>query len=219
MPLSLLITHSLVTSTESWNEFSMLPILALFVEKKNHLFLHHLVWAQTRKASCGIPTWMLGLQGTRGPHTGQRRSGMSSWWTIGKLSMRWQIQVDTLEFLSLVHCWPISGLVVIFTGILPVCQDEEGLAAVLGHGVLLHFKPYLSALTNNHDEEIGHVGMELRLFTKLAFTIPFSSCATPCWKDVLINYIRYHGCCSYSFRSGFLGLRPDFQSRLRAPQY
>ena len=29
-----------------------------------------------------------------------------------------------------------SGTVVVFTGILPVAKDEQGLAAILGHGML-----------------------------------------------------------------------------------
>lgn len=34
-----------------------------------------------------------------------------------------------------VNAMAVSGAVVVFTGILPVCQDEEGLAAVLGHEI------------------------------------------------------------------------------------
>lgn len=30
------------------------------------------------------------------------------------------------------------GTIVVFTGILPVCRDEQGLAAVVGHG--MHFR-------------------------------------------------------------------------------
>lgn len=29
----------------------------------------------------------------------------------------------------------LAGLIIVYTGILPVCQDEQGLAAVLSHGV------------------------------------------------------------------------------------
>jgi metalloendopeptidase OMA1, mitochondrial len=30
-----------------------------------------------------------------------------------------------------------SGIITVFTGILPICQDEDGLAAVLSHGTLI----------------------------------------------------------------------------------
>ncbi|KAF9524511.1 peptidase family M48-domain-containing protein [Crepidotus variabilis] len=36
---------------------------------------------------------------------------------------------------KMVNAMASPGLVVVFTGILPVCQDEEGLAAVLGHEI------------------------------------------------------------------------------------
>lgn len=29
------------------------------------------------------------------------------------------------------------GIITVFTGILPICQDEDGLAAVLSHGILI----------------------------------------------------------------------------------
>jgi hypothetical protein len=32
----------------------------------------------------------------------------------------------------------LLGTVVVFTGILPICKDENGLAAVLGHGDSSH---------------------------------------------------------------------------------
>jgi len=37
--------------------------------------------------------------------------------------------------LSLTHTL-VTGNIVVFTGILPICKDEDGLAAVLGHGAL-----------------------------------------------------------------------------------
>ena len=30
-----------------------------------------------------------------------------------------------------------SGIITVFTGILPICQDEDGLAAVLSHGIVV----------------------------------------------------------------------------------
>lgn len=30
-----------------------------------------------------------------------------------------------------------SGIITVFTGILPICQDEDGLAAVLSHGIVI----------------------------------------------------------------------------------
>lgn len=37
----------------------------------------------------------------------------------------------------------IEGNIVVFTGILPVAKDEQGLAAILGHGMLgLHLRGY-----------------------------------------------------------------------------
>lgn len=33
-----------------------------------------------------------------------------------------------------VDVYEAVGTVIVFTGILPVCRDEQGLAAVLGHG-------------------------------------------------------------------------------------
>lgn len=54
-------------------------------------------------------------------------------------------------------CW--KGNVVVFTGILPICRDEDGLAAVLGHGSF-HFLslpfPHVYSLPVAH-AEIGHV--------------------------------------------------------------
>lgn len=35
---------------------------------------------------------------------------------------------------KMVNAMATPGVIVVFTGILPVCQDEEGLAAVLAHG-------------------------------------------------------------------------------------
>lgn len=35
---------------------------------------------------------------------------------------------------KMINAMATPGVVVVFTGILPVCQDEEGLAAVLAHG-------------------------------------------------------------------------------------
>ena len=43
------------------------------------------------------------------------------------------ITVLSLRWILRNQCAPI-GTVVVFTGILPICQDENGLAAVLGHG-------------------------------------------------------------------------------------
>lgn len=31
----------------------------------------------------------------------------------------------------------LSGIITVFTGILPICQDEDGLAAVLSHGMVI----------------------------------------------------------------------------------
>jgi hypothetical protein len=88
--------------------------------------------------------------------------------------MRWQTQVIFPAFTRLVHRRPIPGLVVIFTGILPVCQDEEGLASVLCG------RYSIPALFYHHDTEIGHVGMELRLSTRLGFNKPYPSCTAFC---------------------------------------
>ena len=52
--------------------------------------------------------------------------------------MLWQLQAGRLnisqnKYLLLLQ----SGLITVFTGILPVCQDEAGLAAVLSHGIVV----------------------------------------------------------------------------------
>lgn len=47
------------------------------------------------------------------------------------------------------------GLVAVSTGMLPICRDEQGLAAVLGHGKSLFCRPH--PLTNSRIAEIGHV--------------------------------------------------------------
>lgn len=39
---------------------------------------------------------------------------------------------------KVVNAMATPGTVVVFTGILPVCQNEEGLAAVLAHGKRVH---------------------------------------------------------------------------------
>ena len=36
-----------------------------------------------------------------------------------------------------------SGIITVFTGILPICQDEEGLAAVLSHGIFIQQSSFL----------------------------------------------------------------------------
>ena len=41
-----------------------------------------------------------------------------------------------------------SGLIIVYTGILPVCQDEQGLAAVLAHGTSSPFLQSLPLLTS-----------------------------------------------------------------------
>lgn len=43
-----------------------------------------------------------------------------------------------------------SGLIIVYTGILPVCQDEQGLAAVLAHGTLFPVLQFLCLLTSLH---------------------------------------------------------------------
>jgi hypothetical protein len=45
----------------------------------------------------------------------------------------------------------------VFTGILPVCQDEEGLAAVVAHGMTC--LPLTLNAKLQRATEIGHVGM------------------------------------------------------------
>jgi hypothetical protein len=35
----------------------------------------------------------------------------------------------------------MAGLIIVYTGILPVCQDEQGLAAVLAHGTFFRIAP------------------------------------------------------------------------------
>jgi len=37
----------------------------------------------------------------------------------------------------------ISGMILVFTGIIPVCQTEDGLATVLSHGKLTISSNYL----------------------------------------------------------------------------
>ncbi len=48
--------------------------------------------------------------------------------------MRWQHQVCSQIKHTSRRLSP-SGTVVVFTGILPVAKDEQGLAAILGHGM------------------------------------------------------------------------------------
>ena len=50
----------------------------------------------------------------------------------------------------------VPGLIILFTGIQPICKDEQGLAAVLAHGTffLSLAIPPLSSPTS----EVGHVG-------------------------------------------------------------
>ena len=57
-----------------------------------------------------------------------------------------------------VNAMAAPGVVVVFTGILPVCQDEEGLSAVLAHGELF-FSPHdhLRCMLIPGTSEIGHV--------------------------------------------------------------
>ena len=33
----------------------------------------------------------------------------------------------------------MKGLIIVYTGILPICKDEHGLAAVLAHGTSFYF--------------------------------------------------------------------------------
>jgi len=42
----------------------------------------------------------------------------------------------------------LSGIITVFTGILPICQDEEGLAAVLSHGMFIQGSFLLWLLTS-----------------------------------------------------------------------
>jgi metalloendopeptidase OMA1, mitochondrial len=51
-----------------------------------------------------------------------------------------------------------SGVVCVSTGILPVCQDEQGLAAVLGHGIFFYLRDRFPLLTIA-SLEIGHVAL------------------------------------------------------------
>ncbi|KAF5312364.1 hypothetical protein D9619_002675 [Psilocybe cf. subviscida] len=46
---------------------------------------------------------------------------------------------------KMINAMASPGIIVVFTGILPVCEDEQGLAAVLSHG------------NDVHSSEIGHV--------------------------------------------------------------
>ncbi len=46
------------------------------------------------------------------------------------------------------HWVELPGNIVVFTGILPVAKDEQGLAAVLGHGMLLIIVAVRSMLTD-----------------------------------------------------------------------
>ena len=48
--------------------------------------------------------------------------------------MRWQRQVCS-QIGRASRCLSAPGTVVVFTGILPVAKDEQGLAAILGHGM------------------------------------------------------------------------------------
>ena len=52
--------------------------------------------------------------------------------------MLWLVPVFHLALLDyhLILKQQKLGIIVVFTGILPLCRDEEGLAAVLAHGKL-----------------------------------------------------------------------------------
>ncbi|KAJ3566741.1 hypothetical protein NP233_g6814 [Leucocoprinus birnbaumii] len=55
---------------------------------------------------------------------------------------------------------PGKCMVMVFTGILPVCKDEQGLAAVLAHGKFSYITPLLNTFPNRpvpFFPEIGHV--------------------------------------------------------------
>ena len=51
-----------------------------------------------------------------------------------------------------------SGVITVFTGILPICQDEDGLAAVLSHGIVIIQRSFFLWLLILRGVEIGHVG-------------------------------------------------------------
>ena len=46
-------------------------------------------------------------------------------------------EVIVIHNQRLVNAFAVPGLVAVSTGMLPICQDEQGLAAVLGHGELI----------------------------------------------------------------------------------
>ena len=53
--------------------------------------------------------------------------------------MLWQLQAGYTSNISQNKYLLLQlGLITVFTGILPICQDEEGLAAVLSHGIVIH---------------------------------------------------------------------------------
>jgi hypothetical protein len=46
-----------------------------------------------------------------------------------------QLMVGIFSFdISVPHSYIAIGTIVIFTGILPIARDEQGLAAIIGHG-------------------------------------------------------------------------------------
>ena len=60
-------------------------------------------------------------------------------------------------FQTLVMIVWCTGTLVLFTGILPICEDEAGVAAVLAHGMWAEEICRSCSLLND-SVEIGHVG-------------------------------------------------------------
>lgn len=71
---------------------------------------------------------------------------------------QWELLVVNDD--KIVNAAASYGNVVVFTGILPVAKDEQGLAAVLGHGA--SYSSYRQKFITNVPvyvyAEIGHVG-------------------------------------------------------------
>lgn len=71
---------------------------------------------------------------------------------------QWELLVVNDD--KIVNAAASYGNVVVFTGILPVAKDEQGLAAVLGHGVCysLYRQKLITNVLDHAYAEIGHVG-------------------------------------------------------------
>ncbi|KAI0295074.1 hypothetical protein B0F90DRAFT_1213239 [Multifurca ochricompacta] len=74
--------------------------------------------------------------------------------THGTSRMEWNLLVVNDK--KVVNAMAAPGTIVVFTGILPVAKDEQGLAAILGHGEFIHPNPILK-FPFTLCIEIGHV--------------------------------------------------------------